>query len=113
MRHMLLMLIAILLASIFLPPTVPADLSQGYGIWVSVDRGSCIYWLTDAGLDARQLTETLKEHGYEAGRGADIILDDVVPARCIRDAERAVRRAGFTDVRVRPGTEKDRMHGIP
>lgn len=113
MRSSLLMLIATILATIFLVPTGPTDLSQGYRIWVSVDRGNCIYWLTDTGLNARQLTETLKRNGYEVGRGADILGNDVTPARCIRDATRAVRRAGFTDIHARPGTEKDRMHGIP
>lgn len=107
------MLLATLLTAAALMPANQANFSQSYGVWISVDRGRCAYWLTDVGLDAHQLTDALKRNGYEVKRGAEILTDDDTLAQCVREATRAVRRAGFTSIRARLGTEKDRMHGIP
>lgn len=107
------MLVAALLATAAPTPAEEADFSQSYRVWVSVDRRSCIYWLTDTGLDPRQLTDALTQNGYEVGRGAEILTTSDTPVRCVREATRAVRRAGFVIIRPRLGTEKDRMHGIP
>lgn len=86
--------------------------SNSYRIAVSADGRACTYWLTDAGLDDRQLQDALKD-GYDVDRGAEIISYPDTPARCVRRATLAVRRAGFTVIRARLGTEKDQMHGIP
>ena len=107
------MLFDIFLAAAAMMPANQADFSQSYGVWVSVDRGKCTYWLTDTGMNDRQLTDALKQKGYEVKRGAEILTNGDTPVRCVREASRAVRRAGFASVRARLGTEKDRMHGIP
>ena len=107
------MLLATLFATAALTPVNEADFSQSYRVWVSVDRRSCTYWLTDTGLDFHQLADALMRDGYKVGRGAEILTASDTPVRCIRDATRAVRKAGFTSIRARPGTEKDRLHGIP
>jgi hypothetical protein len=107
------MLLATLFATAALTLANEADFSQSYRVWVSVDRRSCAYWLTDTGMNARQLTDALAQNGYESGRGAEVLTTSDTPVRCVREAKRAVRRAGFVSIRTRLGTEKDRMHGIP
>ena len=107
------MLLATLLATAALAAPNEADFSQSYRVWVSADRRSCTYWLTDTGLNPRQLTDALTQNGYEVGRGAEVLTTSDTPVRCVREATRAVRRAGFVTIRTRLGTEKDRMHGIP
>jgi hypothetical protein len=106
------MLLIFLLAMAGQRPTSVIAFSNSYRIAVSADGRACTYWLTDAGLDIRQLRDALKD-GYDVDRGAEILPNLNTPARCVRGATQAVRRAGFTSVRVRLGTEKDRMHGIP
>lgn len=107
------MLLAAFLMTGALMPVDRSDFSESYAIWVSVDRERCIYWLTDTGLNSHQLTDALERNGYEVRRGAEILTTDQTPVRCIDEATRAVKRAGFTSIRARRGTEKDRMRGIP
>ena len=97
------------------PPTAspPAqDFSRSYGVWVSVDKGECIYWLTDVGQDAQQLTETLSEN-YQPQLGLEILTTRDTPKRCVKEARVAASKAGFRLIRARRGTDKDRLHGIP
>lgn len=107
------MLLFTLLAIAALTPANEADFSQSYRIWISVERRGCAYWLTDTGMNPRQLSDALAQDGYEVGRGAEILTTADTPVRCVHEATRAVRRAGFVSIRARLGTEKDRMHGIP
>jgi hypothetical protein len=113
---MLLMLLELILAAVSASPPTPSppaqDFSRSYGVWVSVDKGECIYWLTDVGLDAQQLTETLSEN-YQAQLGIEILTSRDTPKRCVTEARQAASRAGFTLIRARAGTDKDRLHGIP
>jgi hypothetical protein len=88
------------------------DFSQAYGVWISTDKGHCIYWLTDVGLDAGQLADALT-NSYETKRGLEILTSGDTPKRCVSDARAAAARAGFQLIRSRQGTEKDRLHGIP
>jgi hypothetical protein len=108
-----LMLLATLLATAALTAPNEADFSQSYRVWVSADRRSCTYSLTDTGLNPGQLPDALTQNGYEVGRGAEVLTTSDTPVRCVREATRAIRRAGFVTIRTRLGTEKDRMHGIP
>ena len=87
------------------------DFSRSYSAWTSVVDGACIFFVTDAGLDARQLREELSDYDKQAG--IEILTSDDTPARCISKARSAVRKAGFQHVRVRPGTDADRSPGIP
>lgn len=88
------------------------DFSRGYVVWAGSDRGRCNYFMTDVGESAKQLTETLREN-YPLSAGIEILTDDDTPARCATIGVRAARKAGFTHVRIRPGTDKDRSPGIP
>lgn len=85
--------------------------SQSYGLGVSVDAGRCIYWLTDTGMDAAQLTAALGD--YKVERGIEILTSGDTPEQCVIEAKAAVTKAGFVHVRSRPGTDKDRLAGIP
>ena len=87
------------------------DFSHSYSVWASTDHGRCIFWLTDAGEDAKQLTESLRQ-GYDKAAGIEILTSDDTPPRCVSSARKAVLKAGFHHVRVRPGTERDRSPGI-
>jgi len=107
------MLLTTLFSTAVLAAAYQPDFSQSYGVWVSADQGRCAYWITDVGLSSRQLTDTLEQNGYDVKRGAEILTNADTPVQCIREATRAVRKAGFVDVRARLGTEKDRLHGIP
>ena len=107
------MLLAALLATAAPMAIDQADFSQSYGVWVSAVSGRCTYWLTDVGLNSDQLTDALKQNGYEVRRGVEILTDGDTPVKCVREAMRAVRLAGFTTFHARLGTEKDRMQGIP
>ena len=80
-----LMLLATLLATAALTSPNEADFSQSYRVWVSADRRSCTYSLTDTGLNPRQLTDALTQNGYEVGRGAEVLTTPDTPVRCVRE----------------------------
>jgi hypothetical protein len=105
-----------LLASVAQVPTGSstenADFSRSYVVWIATDRGQCTFFMTDAGEDADQLTETLRQN-YNASAGIEILTDQDTPSRCIAKAEKSVKRAGFSRFRVRRGTDADRSSGIP
>jgi hypothetical protein len=113
---MLLMLWSLFIAALFaLTPTAGSaaqNFSQSYGVWVSVDDGECVYWLTDVGLNAQQLTDALS-HDYQAQLGLEILTSRDTPRRCMAEARASASKAGFTLIRARRGTDKDRLHGIP
>ncbi len=88
------------------------DYSQSYGVWASINGSDCNYWLTDTGMNSKQLTEALK-NGYEIARGIEILTSSDTPVRCVREARDAIQRAGIVKVRARLGTDKDRLQGIP
>ena len=92
-------------------PSAP-DFSRSYGVWVSVDKGECVYWLTDVGLDAQQLTDALSNN-YQAKFGLEILTSRGTPRRCVAEARASASKAGFMLIRARRGTDKDRLHGIP
>lgn len=88
------------------------DFSRSYMVWVATWKGRCTYFMTDAGEDAAQLTETLRSH-YDKALGMEILTDGETPRRCIVKARKAVANAGFRHFRVRLGTDRDRSPGIP
>lgn len=93
-------------------PTRQDAFASSYGVFVSVYRGQCTYFLTDVGLNSSQLAEELKT-AYDAARGLEILLDASTPFRCVTEARKSALRAGFKNVRARMATEKDRLPGIP
>ncbi len=92
--------------------TYTMDLSRSYVVWIATDRGRCTFFMSDAGENADQLTETLRQN-YNASAGIEILTDSDTPRRCVAKAEKAVKRAGFSLFRVRRGTDADRSPGIP
>lgn len=102
---------SVLLTTAFVSPP-PEEFSRSYGVWVSVDKGQCVYWPTDGGLDGRQLTEALG-NGYRTELGLEILTSLDTPNRCVADATAAAGKDGFKVIRARRGTDKDRLHGIP
>jgi hypothetical protein len=99
---------AALAAQIQTPTDGAPAYSQAYGLGVSVDRGACVYWLTDVGLSAAQLKTALRE-GYEPTRGLEVLTSPDVPVRCADQARTIAAKLGFTPIRARPLTEKDRL----
>jgi hypothetical protein len=93
-------------------PLADDDFSRSYVVWISPDEGECIFFMTDAGEDAKQLTETLRAH-YDVSKGIELLTDVDTSRRCISKAQKAVKRAGFSRFRVRRGTDADRSPGIP
>jgi len=85
---------------------------SSYGLFVSRDAGHCIYWLTDAGIDARQLRLKLAQE-YDHARGLEVLTDPHTSRRCAERARRVAIAAGFRNVRIRLAEDKDRMPGIP
>lgn len=88
------------------------DFSRSYVVWIKTDRGRCTFFMSDAGEDAHQLTETLRQN-YNPSAGIEILTDSDTPRRCVAKAEKAVKRSGFSLFRVRRGTDADRSPGIP
>lgn len=87
------------LVALFAPPMEfehkgAQDFTQSYGVWVSQDERQCVYWLTDVGMNATQLTGALGS-GYEVQRGLEILISPNTPDRCVRDAKAAATKAGF------------------
>lgn len=95
------------------PAAPPQDFSRSYVIWISVDEGRCVFWLTDAGENASEVTESLSSSGYNKALRIELLTERSTPQRCVRRGRMAVSTAGFTKIRVRRGTERDRSPGIP
>jgi len=94
------MLLAILLATANPLPQGEPGVAWAYTVRITGSARDCSYRLADAGLSLPQLRETLK-HGYDAGKGAEILVGTATPARCVRMARRALRQAGFGQVRLK------------
>jgi hypothetical protein len=107
-----LALLASLMQATAAASVTDADFSRSYVVWIAVDEGHCTFFMTDVGEDAAQLTQTLREN-YHPRNGIEILTSADTPSRCVRKAQRAVRRAGFSHFRVRRGTDADRSPGIP
>lgn len=88
------------------------DFSRSYVVWIATDRGRCTFFMTDAGEDANQLTETLQQN-YNASAGIEILTNSDTPRRCVAKAQKAAKRAGFSLFRVRRDMDADRSPGIP
>ena len=90
----------------------PFDFSRSYVVWIAYNERRCTFFMTDAGEDAKQLTDTLRRN-YDATSGIEILTDRETPDRCVAKARKAVSNAGFTHFRVRLGTDADRSPSIP
>lgn len=94
------------------PSPEPFDFSRSYAVWIVYNERRCTFFMTDAGEDAKQLTDTLRRN-YDAAAGIEILTDRETPNRCVAKARQAVSNAGFKHFRVRLGTDADRSPGIP
>ena len=104
--------LAVMVQAVTAIPATNADFSRSFVVWIATDHGHCNFFMTDAGEDADQLTETLRQN-YDSTTGIEILTDSDTPRRCIATAQKAVKRAGFVQVRIRRGTDADRSPGIP
>ena len=87
----------------------PADkFATSYGMDVGEHEGRCVFFLTDTGMNAAEVTTSLKRDGYDASRGLEVLLTKTTPRRCGELGRKAALKAGFTAVRVRLATDKDR-----
>lgn len=93
-------------------PAPDFDFSRSYVVWIDKDARPCIFFMTDAGENARQLADTLRRN-YDPAAGIEILTNIDTPARCVSQARKAVRNGGFVNFRVRRGTDADRSPGIP
>lgn len=81
---------------------------SSYGLDVGEDQGRCIFFLTDTGMTAAEVTTKLVKDGYDTSRGLEVLLTKTTPRKCGELGRKAAVRAGFKAVRVRLATDKDR-----
>lgn len=93
-------------------PDPQFDFSRSYVVWIASEARRCSFFMTDVGENAKQLADTLRQN-YDPAAGIEILTDADTPARCVSQARKAVRNGGFTNFRVRQGTDADRSPGIP
>lgn len=89
------------------PGQPPGDLSRAYHVAIGMHEGRCTYRIGNMILDARGLTDVLKD-GYESERGIELLTGPDLRYRCLKDARAAVKRAGFRRIRARPITIGER-----
>src|SRR5690348_16050821 len=100
----------VLIAS-FLGAAAPSDAAadgfkNSYGLDVGEYRGQCIFFLTDTGMSASEVTATLMRNGYDVSRGLEVLLTKGTPRKCGEMGRKAALDAGFKAVRVRLATDK-------
>lgn len=84
------------------------EFAQSYGLEVGEDHGGCLFFLTDTGLTAAEVTTKLTRDGYDISRGLEVLVTRMTPRRCGDLGRQAALKAGFKAVRVRLATSKDR-----
>ena len=82
--------------------------TNSYGLDVGEQQGRCVFFLTDTGMSAAEVTAKLKQDGYDTSRGLEVLLTKTTPRKCGELGRKAALKAGFTMVRVRLATDKDR-----
>ena len=82
--------------------------TNSYGLDVGEQYGRCLFFLTDTGMSAAEVTAKLKEDGYDTARGLEVLLTEATPRKCGELGRKAALKAGFKAVRVRIATVKDR-----
>lgn len=91
------------------PSAASADsFTNSYGLDVGVEQGRCVFFLTDMGMSAVEVTMKLKEDGYDTSRGLEVLLTKSTPGKCGELGREAALKAGFKQVRVRLATDKNR-----
>ena len=86
----------------------PSSFANSYGLDAGVDKGQCIFFLTDTGMSASEVTTKLMRDGYDTSRGLEVLLTADTPRKCGEMGRKAALDAGFKAVRVRLATDKDR-----
>jgi hypothetical protein len=84
------------------------EFKNSYGLNVGEYHGRCVFFLTDTGMTAPEVTEQLVKDGYDTSRGLEVLLTKTTPSKCGRLGRNAALKAGFKAVRVRLATDKDR-----
>src|SRR4051812_5892475 len=105
-------LIAFSAMALLLPSVATAasghEFAQSYGLDVGEDKGRCLFFLTDTGMTAAQVTTKLTQDRYDTSRGLEVLVTRTTPRRCGELGRKAALKAGFKAVRVRLATAKDR-----
>jgi len=88
----------------------PADdvFANSYGLDVGEYQGQCIFFLSDTGLTADEVTGKLVHDRYDMTRGLEVLLTKTTPRKCGELGRQAALNAGFKAVRVRVATDKER-----
>ena len=86
-----------ILSLLVLMQEVPAT----YAAFVSYD-GECVFWTGDVGMRADEFRDDLKDR-FDTRAKIVIFHKADVPLRCVKDARRMARAAGFRDVAVKIG----------
>jgi len=102
----LLMALAMAVASDAAP--APTEYANSYGLDVGEYQGRCIYFLTDTGMTAAEVTTKLMRDGYDTSRGLEVLVTKGTRSKCGKLGRKAALAAGFKAVRVRLATDKDR-----
>ena len=83
------------------------EFANSYGLDVGIDQGRCVFFLSDTGMSAAEVTTKLKVDGYDLERGLEVLLTEQTPRKCGEAGRKAALAAGFKSVRVRQATEQD------
>ena len=81
---------------------------NSYSLDVGEHGGRCLFFLTDTGMSAAEVTTSLKKDGYDTARGLEVLVTKTTPRKCGELGRKAAFEAGFKAVRVRLATDKDR-----
>jgi hypothetical protein len=82
--------------------------ANSYGLDVGEYHGQCIFFLSDTGMSADEVTTKLVQDRYDTARGLEVLVTKSTPRKCGELGRRAALKAGFKAVRVRLPTDKDR-----
>jgi hypothetical protein len=85
------------------------EFARSYGLDVGEYQGRCLFFLTDTGMTAAEVTTKLAQDGYDTSRGLEVLVTRTTPRRCGELGRKAALKAGFKAVRVRLATPKDRL----
>ncbi|MEZ0241884.1 MAG: hypothetical protein ACAH11_00805 [Sphingomonas sp.] len=88
-----------MLALVSLSMLLAAPQHVTYGAAVTFEGGKCTYWTGDVGFSATEFREDLQSR-FDMSNAISIGYQANVPARCVKEAERQARLAGFKDVKT-------------
>jgi hypothetical protein len=82
--------------------------ANSYGLDVGEHEGRCVFFLTDTGMSAAEVTTRLRSDGYDTSRGLEVLVTKATSRKCGEVGRKAALKAGFKAVRIRVARDKDR-----